>query len=151
MGFKDIHRYGPSLDPPSIISVDDFEYVQHNMFHCFSVILSGLMNRRSSPKALADYLHYLNSNDEAYLQYFEWKTQNKVSAVSCCSHSTLVPVDFTPPLFGQHFTAMVDQARVHSKCRMCIRYLQAHYRVWISERMSTTISLLIPSLHQGGG
>lgn len=26
-----------------------------------------------SPKALADYLNYLNSNDSAYLEYFNWK------------------------------------------------------------------------------
>jgi hypothetical protein len=28
-----------------------------------------------SPKALAEYLHYLNNNDTAYLEFFGWKTE----------------------------------------------------------------------------
>ena len=30
----------------------------------------------SSPKALADYLHYLNSNHSAYNEYFAWRRES---------------------------------------------------------------------------
>jgi len=33
----------------------------------------------SSPKQLAEYLHYLDNNDTAYAEYFEWKEYFKVN------------------------------------------------------------------------
>lgn len=35
-------------------------------------------NKFNSPKELADYLHYLDNNDTAYNEYFQWKYDNNI-------------------------------------------------------------------------
>jgi len=49
-------RYAP---PNSYIHVDDFE----------------------SPKQLAEYLHLIDSNDELYNKYFEWKSYGEIGQI----------------------------------------------------------------------
>ena len=89
MGFKDVHKMGPS--DKSIISVHDFACVL-SVFIMFSgrnvclvvwlwlVSLKGerelfpqRMTHRRGPKELADYLKMLAANEQKYNEYLQWK------------------------------------------------------------------------------
>lgn len=65
-----------------------------------------------SAKDLADYLIYLDNNDEEYAKYFTWKTQG----------------------VSPRFKALVTRASYHSHCRLCVKvadiYREQYLEPW---------------------
>jgi len=72
---NNVSKFGPS--PKSIISIHDFPSAIH----------------------VVEYLKFLASNESAYNEYLNWKTEG----------------------VSKEWRAMVDLSRVHSWCRLCIR------------------------------
>ncbi|EFA86302.1 glycosyltransferase [Heterostelium album PN500] len=57
-----------------------------------------------TPEKLAEYLLYLDRNDDEYQKYFEWKKKGPT----------------------KDWTAMVDIARIGARCRVCYRLADMH-------------------------
>eukprot|EP01097_Dermamoeba_algensis_P011329 TRINITY_DN8765_c0_g1_i1.p1 TRINITY_DN8765_c0_g1~~TRINITY_DN8765_c0_g1_i1.p1 ORF type:complete len:124 (-),score=20.76 TRINITY_DN8765_c0_g1_i1:56-427(-) len=77
MGAPNVKLYAPTNK--SVININDFK----------------------SPKELADFLKYLDSNDTAYEEYLSWKKTG----------------------YSQSFKKLVDLNAVHSRCRLCIKLI----------------------------
>uniref|UniRef100_A0A7S3G316 Fucosyltransferase n=1 Tax=Palpitomonas bilix TaxID=652834 RepID=A0A7S3G316_9EUKA len=75
MGAKNAQVFAPSNH--SMIHVQDFE----------------------SPKALAQYLNFLNDNDEEYEKYLSWKKEG----------------------YSESFKRVLQMNEVHSRCRLCVK------------------------------
>ncbi len=69
-----------------------------------------------SAKELAAYLLYLDKNDTAYQEYLAWKGEWDLSVFE-----PSVDFEATEDGLSKDFIAHSDIARVHSKCRLCIR------------------------------
>jgi hypothetical protein len=63
----------------------------------------------ASPKHLAEYLKYLNENDEEYYKYLAWKERG----------------------FSPHFEALMDMTLLHSRCRLCLRLAEIDHRQFL--------------------
>jgi hypothetical protein len=91
MGAPNVDEFAPSSH--SIIKVTDFKFALLKNFNTYIF---------RSPKELAEYLIYLDTHDEEYQKYLEWKRVGP----------------------SEQFKQLLARQELDARCRLCIKAAQ---------------------------